>query len=165
MGKVPSTPARERPKDESLMREVTDNVRQLRRLVFFPINLFIYLSIYLWLRWVFIAARGLSLVVVSRGYSSLQCTGFSLQWFLLLQSMGSRCAGFSSCGARASLLCGMRDLPRPGLKPVSPAVAGGFLTTEPPGKSRRLGFNLKLIWWAGVHYKVSWVLSMWQSQL
>ena len=30
----------------------------------------------------------------------------------------------------------MWDLPRPGLEPVSPALAGGFLTTEPPGKSR-----------------------------
>ena len=28
----------------------------------------------------------------------------------------------------------MWDLPRPGLKPVSPALAGGFLTTAPPGK-------------------------------
>ena len=29
----------------------------------------------------------------------------------------------------------MWDLLRPGLKPVSPALAGGFLTTVPPGKS------------------------------
>ena len=29
----------------------------------------------------------------------------------------------------------MWDLPGPGLKPVSPALAGGFLTTAPPGKS------------------------------
>ena len=29
----------------------------------------------------------------------------------------------------------MWDLPRPGLQPVSPALAGGFLTTVPPGKS------------------------------
>ena len=29
----------------------------------------------------------------------------------------------------------MWDLPRPGLEPVSPALAGGFLTTAPPGKS------------------------------
>ena len=29
----------------------------------------------------------------------------------------------------------MLDLPGPGLKPVSPALAGGFLTTVPPGKS------------------------------
>ena len=40
----------------------------------------------------------------------------------------------SSCGARAQLLRGMRDLPRPGLKPVSPALAGRFSTTAPPGK-------------------------------
>ena len=37
------------------------------------------LFIYFWLRWVFVAARGLSLVVASGGYSSLQCAGFSLQ--------------------------------------------------------------------------------------
>ena len=30
----------------------------------------------------------------------------------------------------------MWDLPGPGLKPVSPALAGGFLTTVPPGRSR-----------------------------
>ena len=29
----------------------------------------------------------------------------------------------------------MWDLPRPGLKPVCPALASGFLTTAPPGKS------------------------------
>ena len=28
----------------------------------------------------------------------------------------------------------MWDLPRPGLEPVSPALAGRFLTTAPPGK-------------------------------
>ena len=28
----------------------------------------------------------------------------------------------------------MWDLPGPGLQPVSPALAGGFLTTAPPGK-------------------------------
>ena len=34
------------------------------------------------------------------GYSSFRCTGFSLQWLLLLRSMGSRCMGFTSCGKR-----------------------------------------------------------------
>ena len=29
----------------------------------------------------------------------------------------------------------MWDLPAPGLEPVCPALAGGFLTTVPPGKS------------------------------
>ena len=27
-----------------------------------------------------------------------------------------------------------RDLPDPGIEPMSPALAGGFFTTEPPGK-------------------------------
>ena len=40
----------------------------------------------------------------------------------------------SSCGARALLLHGVWDLPGPGLKPVSPALAAGFLTTAPPRK-------------------------------
>ena len=34
----------------------------------------------------------------------------------------------------------MRDLPGPGLEPVSPALAGGFLTTAPPGKSQEGSF-------------------------
>ena len=53
---------------------------------------FIYLFIYLWLHWVFIAVHGLSLVVASGGYSSLQCAGFSLD------PPGPR---LSSCGLRA----------------------------------------------------------------
>ena len=51
-----------------------------------------------WLCWVFIAACGLSLVVVSGSYSSC---GFSLQWLLLLQITVSRQAGFSSCASLA----------------------------------------------------------------
>ena len=40
----------------------------------------------------------------------------------------------SSCGSRAQPLRDMWNLPRPGLEPVSPALAGGFSTTAPPGK-------------------------------
>ena len=40
----------------------------------------------------------------------------------------------SSCGSRAQLLRGMWDPPRPELEPVSPALAGRFSTTAPPGK-------------------------------
>ena len=46
-----------------------------------------------WLHWVFIALYGLSLVAESGGYSLLWCMGFSLQWLLSLQSMGSRAHG------------------------------------------------------------------------
>ena len=79
-----------------------------------------------WLRWVMVAVCGLSLVAVSRGYSSLQCTGFSLWWLLLLQSMGSKYTGsvvaahgLSSCSAWASVVvvhglssCGLQALER-----------------------------------------------------
>ena len=58
--------------------------------------LLIYFYFFL-LHWVFVAACGLSLVAVSGGYSSFQCTGFSLWWLLLLQSTGFRYADFSSC--------------------------------------------------------------------
>ena len=40
----------------------------------------------------------------------------------------------SNCGSRAQLLRGTWDPPRPGLEPVSPALAGGLSTTAPPGK-------------------------------
>ena len=57
--------------------------------------------IYLWLYWVFVAVCGFSLVAASGDYSSLRCAGFSLRWLLLLWSMDSRRAGFSSCGTQA----------------------------------------------------------------
>ena len=116
-------------------------------------NLFI-IFIYFWLHWVFVAAHGLSLVAASGGHSSLRCAGFSLRWLQLLWSTGSRCVGsvvvahglsscgsralehrLSSCGAQVNLLWGMWDPPGPGLEPVSPALAGRFLTTVPPGKA------------------------------
>ena len=43
----------------------------------------------------------------------------------------------SNCGSRAQLLRGMWDLPGPGFEHMSPALAGGFLTTAPPGKPQR----------------------------
>ena len=52
---------------------------------------FNFIDLFFWLRW--LAARRLSLVLARGGYSSLRCTGFSLWWLLLLQSMVSRPAG------------------------------------------------------------------------
>ena len=40
----------------------------------------------------------------------------------------------NGCGPWVWLPCSMGDLPRPEIKPVSPALAGGFFTTELPGK-------------------------------
>ena len=44
----------------------------------------------------------------------------------------------TNCGSWAQLLWAMWDLPRPGLEPVSPVLAGGFSTTAPPGKPKDL---------------------------
>ena len=49
----------------------------------------------------------------------------------------------SSCGSGAQLLRGMWDPPRPGLEPVSPALAGRFSTTAPPGKPSSGSSNFK----------------------
>ena len=65
-----------------------------------PLQASIFFFNFFWLCWVFVAARRLSLVEASGGYSSLQCSAFSLWWLLLLQSTGSRRVGFSSCSTR-----------------------------------------------------------------
>ena len=48
----------------------------------------------------------------------------------------------------------MWDLPGPGLEPVSPALAGGFLTTAPPGKPLKLNF-LKMYYEKNLHINES----------
>ena len=60
-----------------------------------------YRLVHFWLCWVFVAACRLFLVAVSGNYSLFWCPGFSLRSLLLLQSMGTRRAGFSSCGLQA----------------------------------------------------------------
>jgi len=82
----------------------------------------------------FVAARMLSLVAASRTGPQLWRARFSSRWHLLLRRMGSGCMGFSSCGVWAYLFLGMWNLPGAGIEPVSSALPGGFLTTEPPGK-------------------------------
>ena len=60
---------------------------------FFFFKITFYLFIYLWLCWVFVSVRGLSLVVASGGHSSSRCAGPSPSRPLLLRSTGSRRAG------------------------------------------------------------------------
>ena len=77
----------------------------------------------------FVAVRGRLIAVASLvAEHGLQARGLSS---CCAQALERR---LSSCGARASLLRGMWDLPGPGLEPMCPALAGGFLTTAPPGK-------------------------------
>ena len=65
--------------------------------------------LFLWLCWVFVSVRGLSLVVASGGHSSSRCAGLSLSRPLLLRSTGSRCAGSAivAHGPSCSAACGI----------------------------------------------------------
>ena len=86
----------------------------------------------------FVAVRRLLIVVASLVEEHrLQACGLQQLWHAGFSSCGSRALEhrLSSCGSRAQLLCSMWDLPGPGLEPVSPELAGRFLTTAPPGKS------------------------------
>ena len=65
----------------------------------------------------------------------------------------------SSCGSQAQLLRGMWDLPRPGLEPVSPALAGIFLTTAPPGKPPHNIFDVATIKIISIYLHTCWVTS------
>ena len=56
---------------------------------------------------------------------------------MFFSNWGSRALGhrLSSCGTWAYLLCSMWDLPRPGIEPVSPTLAGRFFSTASSEKS------------------------------
>ena len=102
-------------------------------LVFLHSFLFTYVCMYVWLCWVFVSVRGLSLVVANGGHSSSRCTGLLLSRPLIAKHR-LQTRRLSNCGSQAELLRGMWDLPRPGLEPVSPALAGRLSTTAPPVK-------------------------------
>ena len=70
-----------------------------------------------------LAAHGLN----SCGFQALE-HGLNSYGFQALEH------GLNSCGAWTLMLCRMWDLLRLGIKPKSPALAGRFFTTEPPGK-------------------------------
>ena len=72
-------------------------------------NFFIDWLIDLWLCWVFVSVRGLSLVAASGGHSSSRCAGLSLSRPLLLRSTGSRRAGsvIVAHGPICSAACGI----------------------------------------------------------
>ena len=63
------------------------------------------------------------------GIQASHCCGFSCFRAWALEH------GLSNCGAWASLLHGMWDLPEPGTEPMFPALASEFLSTLPPGMS------------------------------
>ena len=76
--------------------------------------------------------------MASGGYSSVVVHRLLIAVLSLgehrFQGMWALQHGLSSCGSWASLSHGMWNLPGPGTDPVSLALAGGFLTTGPPGE-------------------------------
>ena len=80
-------------------------------------GVFIYLFIYLWLCWVFVPVRGLSLVAASGGYSSSRCVGLSPLRPLLLRSTGSRRAGSVVVAHRPSCSAACGIFPDQGSNP------------------------------------------------
>ena len=101
-----------------------------KNIPFFFFNLFIYLLLFFWLCWVFVSVRGLSLVAAIGGHSSSRWRGPLTITASLVAEHRLQARRLSSCGSRAQLLRGMWDLPRPGLEPVSPALAGNHCTTR-----------------------------------
>ena len=83
--------------------------------------------------------HGLTLVMVSGGYSLLHCLDFSLHWLLLLWLPGSRAQAWW-LWPLTLLAPGMWDPPGSGIESTSPALTGGFFTTEPLGKPLKQRF-------------------------
>ena len=105
--------------------------------------IFIYLFIYL----LFLAVLGLRFCVRTSSSCGERGPLFIAVWgpltiaASLVAEHRLQTRRLSSCGSRAQLLRSMWDLPRPGLEPVSPALAGGLSTTAPPGKPLHYTFN------------------------
>ena len=76
-----------------------------------------YVCMYVWLRWVFVSVRGLSLVAASGGHSSSRCAGLSPLRPLLLRSTGSRRAGSVVVAHRPSCFAACGIFPEQGSNP------------------------------------------------
>ena len=108
--------------------------------LFFPQHLLFYLFIFKIYLYLFLAVLGLRFCARAlcscseRGPLFIAVRGPVTIAASLVAEHRLQTRRLGSCGSRAQLLRGMWDLPRPGLEPVSPASAGRFPTTAPPGK-------------------------------
>ena len=112
-----------------------------------------FFFIHFWPFWVFTASRAFLYLWWVGGYSSCRvrashccsfsCCGAQAAGQAGFSSFGSQVSEhrLSSCGTRAYLPRSMWGLPRSGIKPVYPTLAGGFLTTGPWGKPEKLLLN------------------------
>ena len=110
---------------------------------FFPPTLFIYLFIYFGCVGSSVRARAFSscgkrgpLFIAVRGPLFIAVRGPFTIAAPPVAGHRLQTRRLSSCGPRAQPLRGTWDPPRPGLEPVSPALAGRLSTTAPPGKPK-----------------------------
>ena len=78
-------------------------------------SLSLFNFVYFWLCWVFVAARGLSLVSESRGYSLVVVCGLLTGVISLVTEQGSRISRLSSCGHSLSCPVAYEIFPDQGL--------------------------------------------------
>ena len=79
---------------------------------------------------------GSSLAGVSWGSSLVAVGGLLIAMLLLLRSTGSRAHSLQQLPLSGLVApWDLPGLPGPGIEPLFSALAGGFLTTGPPGKS------------------------------
>ena len=97
-----------------------------------------------WLQWVFTAACMLSLVVASGGYSLVVVRGLLT---VMRRHTGSRACGLQYfwCVGSEVVAHGLSCPKACGIECTSPALAGRFLTTGPPGKSQMIPFWLLVL--------------------
>ena len=110
------------------------------------------LFIYFWRGLVFITSHGLSLGAAGRGCSLVVVWRLLIWWLLTVAHglLGMQAAVVAAlrlgrCSTWDLLLCGTWDLPRRGIEPMYPAMAGQFLTTGPPGKPSAILIHRVLI--------------------
>ena len=102
----------------------------------------IYMYVYIY---IYIAMLDLHCCTAFFSFSFFSCgkqralivalSDFSFWWLLLSHSTGFR-AQAQQLWCTYLVAPWMWDLPRSGIQPMSPAWAGGFLSTEPPRKSK-----------------------------
>ena len=129
--------------------------------LFFFLIIFLFSFIYLWLCWVFVSVRGLSLVAASGDHSSSRCVGLSLSRPLLLRSTGSRCAGsvIVAHGPSCSAACGI--FPDQDLNPCPLHWQADSQPLRHQGSPNLTSLKIKLKWFCMTcSYWQKWKLSL-----
>ena len=104
------------------------------------ISLFFFFLIFIYLFLVVLGLRWGAQASHCSGFSCCRTQAAGVSASVVAEGWLSNCGSrapehwLRSCSTPASLLLTMWELPRPGVEPMTPALAGGFSTTRPPGK-------------------------------